>query len=306
MSALDAFGTAVETEALAPSTRAGYEGAVFAFERFCKVILLISRFPPVGEAGVIAVLRYYAYVLREGNKFASIKKARSAITDLYFLDQRASPCNDRRTIFRYQRFHDFCRKFRPEVQAKFIPEEVVAAVLLDSVFPSRGEELIVLAFVLMYLSAVRSGTLLRLRPCDVSLSKDSKSVRIVWVKVKGHRNVPVSREYPRFWSECPSWWSLLSGLLGQCPPFACLFRSFASGSLSEGIRSLCRAQGMDVEADEFYSQVRAHSLRRTRAKVAEAAGASEVAIASLLMQASVSAQRPYLRISGTLLFSVGG
>ena len=50
LSALDAFGTAVETEALAPSTRAGYEGAVFAFEQFCKVILLISRFPPVGEA----------------------------------------------------------------------------------------------------------------------------------------------------------------------------------------------------------------------------------------------------------------
>lgn len=271
-------------------SRSTYRKNLRGFEVFCA--LYDIPFPPLGQAGVSAVICYYSYLIFRGLKFASLSNARSAISEHYHLHGVPSPCDDWFAVARFRKHHKWCDIMRPVLRSRCVPDPVILSVAHASLCPSPALLLWYFAFSLLAVCAVRSGSLLALSLSDF-LFEDTR-VRIRWRVVKA-RVKPVFRWYVLQQPLWPGWRSLLLSVLSGCRSRARIFEGLDAKDLGNAVRELCLRAGMDTSACEGLGRVTPRSLRRAAAQRALAFGKSDVDIAFLLMHRSTAAQEPYLR-----------
>jgi len=295
---LERQGRILEREALARKTAAGYDTAVRGFILFCTSLAI--TFPPRGALAVEVVKRFYIYLIKSARLFASVKKARSAIADFYNARGWPPPTEHFGAIFRFRRIKLWCEEFCPERQAKAIPRSIAKALIAMTKGPHWGvNECSLLCNILLYLTGVRSGSLLALYASDITLS--GPFVRVVWRVVKYRKGKPVVVKYPLRWEAYPDFWPRFIRFANSRPSTRPIFSYLKDSSgVSECVSMTVAFLGMDVQSDEEFSRVSAQSWRRSRAQESEATK-GRLFTSEVLMHKDTSTARVYVALRGKSL-----
>lgn len=298
---LERQGRILEREALVPKTAAGYDSAIRRFFLFC--VSMAVAVPPRGALAIELVKRYYIDLIKCGRVFASVKKARSAIADFYNARGWRPPTEDFAAVFRFQRIKLWCDEFCPERQPKAIPRSIAKALIEMTKGPHWGVNLCsLLCNILLYITGVRSGSLLALHASDITIS--GAFVSVVWRVVKYRRGKSVLVKYPLRWKGYPEFWPRFIAFAASMPADRPIFSYLVDSSgVSECVSMTCAFLGMDVQSDDEFSRVSSQSWRRSRAQEAEATK-GRLFTSEVLMHKSASTAKVYVALTGNSCFLV--
>jgi integrase len=290
--------------ALVPKSQSNYKWAQGLFATFCCTFLL--RFPPAPALLSRILPNFFTWLAKTKNYGQStIHSCFYAAQDLYLSLGLPFPTHDEVVHFSFIRMKNFCKARTPTLHAKPC-SLATATTVLESIDNSLTplEDLPALAFILMWVSAVRPDSILCLRLRDISFSFSTKTISILW-SVKHWKPVLVKRVYdfapPLYPLFMERLFSLVAARSAKASQEAPLFASASNASLNLWVVSFLGQAGMNLDAvpSEALNKASCYSLRRGRAQLTHDSHIGSIkekkaAVSILLIHKSEKSGLPYL------------